>query len=111
MAILLLIAAISLEPRVTDIRVDAIEMNHVGDFDQYIFWDWVDHEQETRRCMDWRHARICGRLINTRPYQLWWHEGGRLIRVTSHSYEESWTDWDPEIADRYVFPFHERRRI
>lgn len=103
----LLLLLLSIIPSWSNIivdRVDYIEFNHFYDekgrlvFDQYIFWD--DHVREWRMVKDYN------------KFQFFEHNGGRYVRFVDGeiggpeykiyytSVQETWTQFDPELADR-----------
>ncbi len=100
--------------------VDLIEVNHFYDehgkhvFDQLIFYDWSPQESrfEVRA---WRMMKKVRqeplRDWNTSDYKLIFHEHGILRKVRGASFHETWTQFDPEIADRQLLPMHLRREL
>ena len=119
---LLLANVISLEPRETALedRVDLVEVNHFHDesgkhvFDQLIFYDWC-----RRVC---RHQVVAWRLIKgpsplprrdweRRDYACTWSDSGVLRSVRAASLRETWTQYDPELAERDMLPLSQRREL
>jgi len=99
---------------------DLIELNHVYDlegrkaFDQVILWEW--HEaKEAFRVVAWRlwksPAQTPERDWLRGGYQMLWDDvnGPRLVRATS--FYETWTQYDPELEDRQLFPPERRRGL
>lgn len=103
-------------------RVDLIEVNHFHDdeaqfiFTQVIFWNWVAGRYEV---VAWRMLRTkCNpqprpglapeRMWPSRDWVSTWDDGGTLRRVRARLFEETWTQHDPEFADRSVL--HEKLR-
>ncbi len=94
-------------------RVDLIEINHYvshgGQLDQVIFWS-LDESGECH-VRAWRlrskvvvsHRR--GRMVITGA------ERGRIFLITSDSWGETWTLYDPEVADRRVVPVEQREGL
>lgn len=100
--------------------VDLIEVNHFYDeqgrlvFDQAIFYEWSQkHDRYMIRA--WRLVKNKSQL----PQQDhrrggWltvWHDGEILRRVWSQSYRESFTQYDPELAERDHLPKEQRREL
>ena len=100
-------------------RVDLIERNAYYDQDgkllltQALFFEWCDREA--------RYQVLAWRLIKTpanepRPcrdggYEMIWSEGGKLLRVTAPAMRESFTQFDPEIAEQKHLPKDQRKGI
>lgn len=93
--------------------VDQCERNFFYDengchvFTQLIFSDWHPHCGEFR-IVDWRmvkeqytHPR--GRIVMM--------DGERLRDIRCRSYVESWTQFDPELTEREVWPKEWRRGL
>ncbi len=98
--------------------VDRIELNHVMDdgrsvrFTQHIFWRWEGRPNDKWTCVDWRLATKTGHIRRERgKFVLCWREYGRLIRVESGLYDETWTVNDPEIDDRNDWPECRRHKL
>jgi hypothetical protein len=117
--LLLATSLIPQSPTVSD-RVDVVELNHVYDADgrrvlsQLIFWEW-----NTRLA---RHQVVAWRLWKRgQPHPLCDPQGGehhllfhdnQVLRVVhARAYRESWTQYDPEIADRGRLPQNQRRGL
>lgn len=89
-------------------RCDIIELNHYynGDghpvFSQWIFWRW---EGRAFRVLAWRMARK-NRLPERQgdSWRLLWHDEGRLRQIEAAEFRQTWTQWDPELHDRRVWP-------
>jgi hypothetical protein len=99
---------------------DVIELNHFYDtdgrqvFDQVIFWQWHADEgaYHVRAWRLWKQAaqtpwrdRLHGGYVTA------WYDGERLRVVRATSLRETWTQFDPELDDRQLFPAHERRGL
>lgn len=97
-------------------RVDLIELNHkYGEngqhvFDQVIFWE--RHPGSGKyRVLDWRMVEDAI-YFSRRPkldqsgsmYAVTWSEGGDYFDVRSRIFRESWTQTDPEVLDKKVWP-------
>jgi len=90
-------------------RVALIELNHFYDdngglvFDQVIFYEWCD-----RTCRfnvrAWRLLKspkqIPVRDQRRGRYVAIWHDGDILRHVDAPSFRETWTQYDPELAER-----------
>ena len=100
--------------------VDLMEVNHFYDeqgrlvFDQVIFYDWSpDHSRYMVRA--WRLVKNPSQL----PERDWrdggylavWQDGEILRRVRAQSMRESWTQYDPELAEREYLPKEKRKEL
>lgn len=99
-------------------QCDLVELNHYYDgqgekiFDQLIFWDWSDRWGFHVR--DWRfihpgvivdrHRRGVAVLFRDTKH-------GNLYDVRATSYRETWTQHDPEVADKKNWPDSARKRM
>lgn len=109
LALLMPAAACALEPMVQPVidRVDRIERNHFfsneGEriFTQNIGWNW-DSRTVGFRVVFWRlDKNERSPVIKTATgYQWQWWDGDTFRRVEAASYEETWTQYDPELRDR-----------
>jgi hypothetical protein len=101
-------------------KVDLMEVNHFYDeqgrlvFDQVIFYDWSpDHSRYMVRA--WRLVKNPSQL----PERDWrdggylavWQDGEILRRVRAQSMRESWTQYDPELAEREYLPKEKRKEL
>lgn len=101
-------------------HVDRVEVNHFYDdqarlvFRQLIFWDW--------NAEDSRFDVVAWRLLKgqTEPRQTmrgvdWeWRDfkrPGHLRRVVAPIFLRTWTQYDPEVANRDELPEAERRGL
>lgn len=122
MNLLLIIACIGLIPHdpVIDDRADVIEVNRYFDseanlvFTQVIFWGWHD-QQDTFRVRAWRFLKqemqIPQRDWNRRTYVTIWVDGAVMRRVQALAVQQTWSQFDPEVADRKFLPQHQRRGL
>lgn len=97
---------LSLNMPLDEVRhADVIELNHFFDgdgnkiLDQWIIWEWQDGRYFV---MDWC---LKGKECNLRKIKGGWEftrrmDDGRLVVVEAHEYRETWTQFDPEIANR-----------
>lgn len=120
--ILLILATLSVVPHEVAIcdRVDVIEVNHYYDgngelvFDQLIFYAWCN-TQCRFQVVAWRYLvppmKSPARDWPRREYVALWHEDLALRRVNSSSIRETWTQHDPEIQERSIFPMEDRRQL
>ncbi len=103
--------------------VDVVELNHFYDencrlvFDQLIFYDW-NHRQARYQVLAWRLAKTTDSLPvrdwSGGGYVCFWQDGGEtgLIRkIRAKSMRESWTQWDPELAERERLPKEQRKEL
>jgi hypothetical protein len=98
-------------------RVDLIEVNHLYDdkgglvFDQVIFYNWCGKKCRYEVC-DYRllkkSAQLPKRNWRLKKYEAVWHDGDLLRRVTAPSFRETWTRYDPELAERDNLPKEKR---
>jgi hypothetical protein len=102
-------------------RVDLIEVNHCYDdsgrpLSQVIYYDW--HERLGRYMVrDWRHLKD----DNQRPVycsrrRLWvavWYDAKtKLLRqVQAPLFRQTWTLYDPEMANRKIIPDKYRSQL
>ncbi len=106
-------------------HVDAIERNHYYDaqgqltFVQWIFWHQVWHKGK------WKEVAVAWRMVPKTCTTIYRHKGGwRMVfwdqsgsesgdmrSVTTHSFFETWTQEDPEVANRKEFPAKDRPGI
>ncbi len=96
-------------------RVDVIEVNHFIDsstgketFKQYIF---RDYDGTDFAICDWRLAKgrsltKCGEVWRAHLMDL-----GKMQSVEAASIVETWTDYDPELAERERVPQNKRRLL
>ncbi len=99
-------------------RVDLIELNHFVDengrevFQQLIFYDWSKQERRFH-VRAWRLIKgpeqLPVRRWNPTLYECVWHDGGVRKMVTASSMRETWSQEDPERANRRFLA--EDRRI
>src|SRR4030095_15857088 len=117
-----LIVVLGLNPTedVSREKVDLMEVNHFHDeqgrsvFDQVIFYDWSPEHS--------RYMVRAWRLVKN-PTQLPerdWRDGGYLavlrdgevVRgVQAASMRETWTQYDPELAEREFLPKERRKEL
>lgn len=104
-------------------NVDVVEINHCygGDgekrFTQTIFWEWRNlYPEGDYIVVDWRivkdqpqpHPR---KDYSKGGYTLIWNDQGTWRRVRSVSMRETWTQYDPELDNRQIFPTAKRRGL
>lgn len=124
LTVVLLFAAIALgsNPQAINVRdqVDLIEVNHFHDdqarlvFDQVIFYEWSPSKS--------RHQVQAWRLLKTprqtprRDYRLGdyvtrWTDGETEREVRAATFRETWTQTDPELAEREFLPKERRKDL
>lgn len=100
--------------------VDVIEVNHFYDeqgrlvFDQAIFLDWSEAECRFN-VRAWRLVKAASQL----PLRDWdgagyfahWLDGEVLRRIHATAIRETWTQADPELAEREHLPKEKRRDL
>lgn len=101
-------------------QVDVVEVNHFYDdegrlvFDQLIFRDW-DYEASRFQVRAWRllksQAQFPTRNLQTGTYDVVWHDGEVMRRVTARAFLQTWTQHDPELRERSYLPKEQRRRL
>lgn len=102
-------------------HVDLIELNHFYDdegrkvFDQLIFYDWCNC---AKRYQVRAHRLVkCSNQLPERDWEHGWYVSiwmdktdGEVMRlVRADLMRETWTQYDPELCEREVFP--EERRV
>ncbi|XZE54787.1 hypothetical protein SH139x_000766 [Planctomycetaceae bacterium SH139] len=101
-------------------KVDLIEVNHYHDesgrhvFDQLIFYDW--HAGQNRfHVRAWRLIKEPGqtpmRDHDDKVWRVIWHDAGVLRHVEASSHRETWTQFDPELANRSYLPQDQRKDL
>jgi hypothetical protein len=101
-------------------QVDLVEVNHFYDdqgrhvFDQVIFYDWAEgHSRHMVRA--WRlvknPAQLPQRNWKDGSYTALWHDNEVLRKVQAKSMRESWTQYDPELAEREYLPKEKRKEL
>jgi len=101
-------------------EVDLIEVNHYYDehgrlvFDQLIFYDWCDRSGRFQ-VRAWRLLKkpeqMPRRNWRTGHYTAIWKDGDVLRKVRSKAISESWTQHDPELAERRHLAKEKRRDL
>lgn len=123
LALLLTFAAVDPGNLVLEETCDCVELNHFYDddgrhvFDQVIFYAWDGRRHQV---LDWRLVKE----PSLRPQRLWsareerwqclWADGqnrDQLRRVLASSFRETWTQFDPELAEREFLPKEDRRLL
>jgi hypothetical protein len=117
-AVLLLLASTNPPQLVARDAVDLAEVNHFYDehgclvFDQQIFYDWTGHRYDVRA---WRliksPSQIPQRDFAQGGYRTLWMDGERLREVRSSQIRETWTQHDPELAERDILAKEQRREL
>jgi hypothetical protein len=110
---------------VTD-KVDLIELNHFYDdngalvFDQVIFWDWhpfvPGREGGEFVVRAWRLSKLERPMATVRDwrrggYTLIFLDGGVIRKIRAPSFRETWTQYDPEMQNRKMWPEDKRRGL
>lgn len=97
-------------------QCDVIELNHFYDdngrhvFDQVIFYNWDGRRHEV---LDWRLVKEPSYLPQRLPggaCRCLFVDAQAIRQVTGSSGRETWTQFDPELAEREFLP-KERRRL
>lgn len=122
MQTLLALVLLASNPPETILRdeCDLIEVNHFYDeqgrlvFDQTIFYDWSP-AYSRYMVRDWRLVKNPAQL----PHRDWrdggyaalWHDGEVLRHISASEFRETWTQHDPELAEREYLPKDQRRNL
>jgi hypothetical protein len=124
MLLWLVIAVVPVDEALRD-HVDLIEINHVYNdlgqpvFDQLIFWEWCQRSARWQ-VRAWRMAKGAGidravplpeRDWQRGGYVLLWRDWDRLRIVRAAAVRETWTQYDPEMVEREVWPVDRRRGL
>jgi hypothetical protein len=97
-----------------------VELNHFYDeqghlvFDQIIFYDWSP--------ADARHTVRAWRLVKSpdrvpyrddfsRCWRVTWQDDFILRDVRAPAFRETWTQYDPELAEREILPKERRKEL
>jgi hypothetical protein len=101
-------------------RVDLIEVNHFYDekgklfLEQLIFYDWCPktshYNIRTYRLLK-DPLEVPRRNYEDRGYVVIWREGPAVRKVYATAVRESWTQYDPEIAERRHLPKDQRKSL
>lgn len=116
---LVVFAAIPTSETVVD-RVAVAEVNHYYDgqgrpiFDQVIYYDWCPVTQR-HQVRAWRLIKR-DELIPRRDWQRGgflsrFRDGDRIREVWAAERRETWTQYDPELAERDYLPREHRRGL
>ncbi len=121
-ATVVLLASVGISPQgdVSSEQVDLVELNHFFDdqgrhvFDQMIFYDWsAEHNRYQVRA--WRLIKTASQQPRhdwTREvYVATWQDGEVLRKVVAKGMKETWTQHDPELAEREYLPKEMRREL
>jgi hypothetical protein len=97
--------------------VDLVEINHYHDqagkgvFRQLIFYDWSESSSRYD-VRAWRLVKSDAQLPVRNPrndlYVMAWHDGDLLRVVSTRQVIETWTQFDPELAERNFLPKDQR---
>lgn len=100
-------------------QVDVIELNHYHDstgkhvFDQFIFRNWS--RQNKRHDILYFHVNKNNdviRRIGDKKYVVNFLDSQERFRVVySNSYVETWTGYDPELKERNLLPYEDRKGL
>ncbi|MEW4564935.1 hypothetical protein AB1K70_20585 [Bremerella sp. JC770] len=107
------------DPALTD-QVDLVEINHVADpsgrsvLDQVIYYRW-SRADARYQVVAWRLLRspqqVPRRDWNQGVYVSRWFDVDLLRKVIAGQRRETWTTYDPEMAERTIYPIEERREL
>lgn len=128
--VLVIIAAILPTTEPLRERCDRIELNHFYDsnarlvFDQLLFYEW-SHDAGRHQLRAWRMVKggeASKKRVSQSPMiprydharRCWaceWHDSDIHRRVEAQAFIETWTQYDPELADREFLPKEHRREL
>lgn len=100
-------------------RCDLIEVNHYHDehgkavFVQLIFWDF-DPTRSDYHVVAWRFLKSQAKPRRDHARSCWvisWCDAKKLRTVRADCCIETWTQHDPEVADRQLVPERQRRDL
>lgn len=112
---LLLLCLITFNPTIVN-NVDIIEINHYFGPDnkeiivQMIFWDW-DWDLDNFVVRDWRIHKFARPARQRGRYMVQWFDRKKPRRVYANQCIETWTYFDPEVANREILPRHYRKGL
>lgn len=99
---------------VIDEQVDVIELNHFHDvlgrhvYDQAIFWDW-ENSIDGYAVRAWVLVEANKQFRQTRDgAEVRWRDGLRSRSVRSKAFRETWTQCDPERANKKLLAESDR---
>ena len=118
--LLVLLGALPTDQVAVD-TVDRVEINHFFDdsgrhvFDQLIFYDW-SYDAGRYQVRAWRLRKSEDQVPQRRwreagSYVTQWLDGEIFRTVRSAEVLESWTQYDPELAERDYLPKELRRDL
>lgn len=120
MAFLALAVALNPPESVVTDRVDVIEINHFYDehgklvFDQVLYFEWSPSESRYN-VRAWRllksPAQLPQRDWERGDYVATFYDGDALREIRATSVRETWTQYDPELAEREHLPKERRREL
>lgn len=97
--------------------VDLVELNHFIDdqgrqvFRQLVFYDWSDLDKRFQ-VRSWRliknDRQLPRRFWTPKRYECHWHDDGQRRTVLAKQMRETWTQQDPERANRKFLPEDQR---
>lgn len=100
------------------VAADAIEINHVCDldecrvtFEQVVLWDLIDGQYHV---VHWVPLSKCSQVHRRGDYyaiQISPERASNRKIALAPAYLETWTLYDPEIADRELYPVENRRGL
>jgi len=104
------------DPALLD-QVDLVEVNHVSDtsgrpvLDQVIYYRW-SHADARYQVVAWRLLRSPQQVPqhdwNQGMYVSRWFDADLLRKVIAGQRRETWTTYDPEMAERTIYPIEFR---
>ena len=120
-SVLLLAAVVSNPPDANPHdELDLLEVNHYHDdqgrmvFDQLIFYEWSP-EQGRHQVRAWRLLKSDTQRprydFPSRQYVVRWYDGEILREVRAAAYRETWTQHDPELAERQFLAKEKRKEL
>lgn len=114
-----LLGILPTDPALLD-QLDLVEVNHVHDqagspvLDQVIFYQW-SHVDARYQVIAWRLLRSSDQIPQhdwrKRRYVSRWFDADLLRKVIAGQRRETWTTYDPEMAERAIYPVEYRREL
>ena len=105
----ILLATIPLTAPIVRESVEIIEINNYHDeHGRKVFCQWVAWQADGR-CIAWRMNPLGA--LNPVGGVTWFNDSGTVRRIEARTAVETWTQHDPELADREVLCKDKRREL
>lgn len=89
-------------------KVDVVEVNRIVDSKGHVTLEqviWWNYRYDAYQVVAWRFAGFVG--LPEKRGQRWvsrWFDGKKIREVVARVNRETWTMFDPELADRHKLP-------